>query len=96
VAVTQASAYHLNKRTTPQARTNEPRQQNRPARIPQSHTAVDCNQVIFKGLEIIGLVHRAMFETWYKMVALIQSGLHISPLITHHFKVDDLNKGLTR
>jgi threonine 3-dehydrogenase len=52
--------------------------------------------VIFKGLEIIGLGHRAMFETWYKMVALIQSGLHISPLITHHFKVDDLNKGLTR
>ncbi|RBM29086.1 L-threonine 3-dehydrogenase [Vibrio tarriae] len=34
-----------------------------------------------------------MFETWYKMASLIQSGLDISPVITHHFKVDDFQKG---
>ncbi len=34
-----------------------------------------------------------MFETWYKMASLIQSGLDLSPIITHHFKVDDFQKG---
>ncbi|VEB41903.1 L-threonine 3-dehydrogenase [Chromobacterium violaceum] len=47
--------------------------------IPPSNTAIDWNQVIFKGLEIKGIYGREMFETWYKMVALIQSGLDISP-----------------
>ena len=61
--------------------------------IPPSETAIDWNQVIFKGLEIKGLYGREMFETWYKMVALIQSGLDISPLITHHFKIDDFKQG---
>ncbi|TQP21231.1 L-threonine 3-dehydrogenase [Vibrio cholerae] len=36
---------------------------------------------------------RNMFETWYKMASLIQSGLDISPIITHHFKVDAFQKG---
>jgi threonine 3-dehydrogenase len=61
--------------------------------IPPSETAIDWNQVIFKGLEIKGVYGREMFETWYKMVALIQSGLDISPLITHHFKIDDFKQG---
>ncbi|MBX9298566.1 L-threonine 3-dehydrogenase [Chromobacterium vaccinii] len=61
--------------------------------IPPSNTAIDWNQVIFKGLEIKGIYGREMFETWYKMVALIQSGLDISPIITHHFKVDEFEQG---
>ena len=61
--------------------------------IPPANTAIDWNQVIFKGLEIKGIYGREMFETWYKMVALIQSGLDISPIITHHFKVDDFEAG---
>ena len=61
--------------------------------IPPSNTAIDWNQVIFKGLEIKGVYGREMFETWYKMVALIQSGLDISALITHHFKIDDFELG---
>ena len=61
--------------------------------IPPSNTAIDWNQVIFKGLEIKGIYGREMFETWYKMVALIQSGLDISPIITHHYKVDDFEAG---
>ena len=61
--------------------------------IPPSNTAIDWNLVIFKGLEIKGIYGREMFETWYKMVALIQSGLDISPIITHHFKVDEFEQG---
>jgi threonine 3-dehydrogenase len=60
--------------------------------IPPGETAIDWNLVIFKGLELKGVYGREMFETWYKMVALIQSGLDISPLITHHFKVDDFKQ----
>lgn len=61
--------------------------------IPPSNTVIDWNQVIFKGLEIKGIYGREMFETWYKMVALIQSGLDISPIITHHFPVDEFEAG---
>ncbi len=61
--------------------------------IPPPDTAIDWNQVIFKGLEIKGIYGREMFETWYKMVALLQSGLDISPVITHHFPVDDFAQG---
>jgi len=61
--------------------------------IPPSNMAVDWNQVIFKGLQIKGIYGREMFETWYKMVSLLQSGLDISPIITHHFAIDDFQKG---
>jgi threonine 3-dehydrogenase len=44
--------------------------------------------VIFKGLEIKGIYGREMFETWYKMVAMLQSGLDLSPIITHHYGVE--------
>jgi threonine 3-dehydrogenase len=53
--------------------------------IPPAEMAIDWNQVIFKGLEIKGIYGREMFETWYKMVAMLQSGLDLSPIITHHF-----------
>jgi threonine 3-dehydrogenase len=55
--------------------------------IPPSNMAIDWNQVIFKGLEIRGIYGREMFETWYKMAAMLQSGLDLSPIITHHFPV---------
>lgn len=56
--------------------------------IPPQETAIDWNQVIFKGLVIKGIYGREMFETWYKMIAMLQSGLNIQPVMTHHFPVD--------
>ncbi|MDO8954735.1 MAG: L-threonine 3-dehydrogenase [Gammaproteobacteria bacterium] len=50
---------------------------------------IDWNAVIFKGLFMKGIYGREMFETWYKMVSLLQSGLDISKVITHHFKAAD-------
>jgi len=61
--------------------------------IPPSDMAVDWNQVIFKGLQIKGIYGREMFETWYKMASLIQSGLDLSPIITHHYHIDDFQQG---
>ncbi len=55
--------------------------------IPPHETAIDWSQVIFKGLVIKGVYGREMFETWYKMIAMLQSGLDISPVMTHHFPV---------
>ena len=57
--------------------------------IPSADTTIDWNQVIFKGLVIKGIYGREMFETWYKMATMLQSGLDIEPVITHHFPVDD-------
>lgn len=62
--------------------------------IPPSDMAIDWNQVIFKGLFIKGIYGREMFETWYKMAALLQSGLDLSPIITHQFGIDDFQKAL--
>ena len=56
--------------------------------------AIDWNQVIFKGLEIKGIYGREMFETWYKMVAMLQSGLDSSPIITHHFAAERIRGGV--
>jgi threonine 3-dehydrogenase len=55
-------------------------------------TRIDWNDVIFKGLMIKGIYGREMFETWYKMSSLIQAGLDVSPVITHHFSIDDFQK----
>lgn len=54
---------------------------------------VDWDKVIFKGLEIKGIYGRRMFETWYKMGAMLQAGLDLSPMLTHRFKIDDYQKG---
>jgi threonine 3-dehydrogenase len=51
--------------------------------IPPEDVAIDWNQVIFKGLTLKGIYGREMFETWYKMASLLQSGLDVSPVITH-------------
>jgi len=63
--------------------------------IPPADMAIDWNQVIFKGLEIKGIYGREMFETWYKMVAMLQSGLDLSPIITHRFPLDDFEAAFT-
>ncbi|PIE02935.1 MAG: L-threonine 3-dehydrogenase [Acidobacteria bacterium] len=61
--------------------------------IPPANTIIDWNLVIFKGLIIKGIYGREMFETWYKMKSLLESGLNINPMITHHFPIDDFQKG---
>ncbi|WP_130832704.1 L-threonine 3-dehydrogenase [[Erwinia] mediterraneensis] len=61
--------------------------------IPPGEMAIDWNQVIFKGLFIKGIYGREMFETWYKMAALIQSGLDLTPVITHRYHIDDFQQG---
>ena len=50
-------------------------------------TAIDWNQVIFKGLILKGIYGREMFETWYKMAAMLESGLDLDPILTHRFPV---------
>jgi len=57
--------------------------------IPPTDVAIDWNEVIFKGLVLKGIYGREMFETWYKMAAMLQSGLDVSPIITHRFPVED-------
>ncbi|HNP34959.1 MAG TPA: L-threonine 3-dehydrogenase [Woeseiaceae bacterium] len=57
--------------------------------IPPDETSIDWTQVIFKGLFLKGIYGREMFETWYKMTSMLQSGLNIAPIITHHFDIDD-------
>ncbi|MGH8275614.1 MAG: L-threonine 3-dehydrogenase, partial [Steroidobacteraceae bacterium] len=61
--------------------------------IPPEDTAIDWNQVIFKGLTLKGIYGREMFETWYKMASLLQSGLKLEPIITHHFPVQEYLQG---
>lgn len=58
-----------------------------------SGAGINWDKVIFKGLELKGIYGRRMFETWYKMGALIQSGLDISPVITHRMEVDRFQEG---
>ncbi|MFP4383227.1 MAG: L-threonine 3-dehydrogenase [Spirochaetia bacterium] len=57
--------------------------------IQDSAMPVDWNTVIFNGLFIKGIYGREMYETWYKMTAMIQSGLDITPVITHRFSYAD-------
>ena len=57
--------------------------------IPSAEVAIDWNDVILKGLTIKGIYGRQMFETWYKMAALLQSGLNVRPVITHRVPYTD-------
>lgn len=54
-----------------------------------NQTTIDWTQIIFKGITIKGVYGREMYNTWYKMVSMLQSGLNIAPIITHEFSVDD-------
>ncbi len=57
--------------------------------IPPEEFAIDWNQVVFNMLTIKGIYGREMYETWYAMTVMVQSGLDISPVITHHFGHDE-------
>jgi threonine 3-dehydrogenase len=57
--------------------------------ILKSNTSIDWDSVVFNGLTIKGIYGRQIFETWYKMTAMIQTGLDISPIITHRFPYAD-------
>jgi len=61
--------------------------------IPPNEIAIDWNLVIFNMLTIHGIYGREMYETWYKMTAMIQSGLDISPVITHRFPYTEFQQG---
>ncbi len=57
--------------------------------IPPKQAPIDWNDIVFKGLTLQGIYGRRMFETWYKMLAMLQTGLDVSAVITHHFAADD-------
>jgi threonine 3-dehydrogenase len=57
--------------------------------IPPEAVTLDLNEVIFKGLVVKGIYGRLIFETWYKMSALLQAGLDIAAVITHRFPAED-------
>ena len=63
--------------------------------IPETGTTIDWNKVIFKSLTIQGIYGRKMYDTWYQMTSMIQSGLNIAPVITHRFHYTDFEKGFT-
>ncbi len=56
--------------------------------IPAGPMTLDVNDVIFKGLEIQGIYGRRIFETWYKMAAMLQSGLDVAGIVTHRLPAD--------
>jgi threonine 3-dehydrogenase len=55
---------------------------------------IDWNKVIFKMLTLKGIYGREMYETWYKMIALVQSGLDVTPLITHRLPIERFDEGM--
>jgi threonine 3-dehydrogenase len=61
--------------------------------LPTGPTQVDWGRVIFKALTIKGIYGREMFETWYKMIAMLQSGLDVRKVITHRMKAEDFARG---
>jgi len=61
--------------------------------IPSEEIAIDWNEVIFKGLHIKGIYGREMYETWYSMTAMLQSGLDISDVITHRMPFTEFEDG---
>ena len=61
--------------------------------IPEKEMAIDWNTVIFSMLTIKGIYGREMYETWYKMTVMLQSGLNIDPIITHRFHYTEFQKG---
>jgi threonine 3-dehydrogenase len=61
--------------------------------IPSEPMAIDWNTVIFNMLTIKGIYGREMYETWYKMSAMLECGLNIKPVITHRFGADEFEKG---
>ncbi len=61
--------------------------------IPEKEMAIDWNLVVFNMLTIKGIYGREMYETWYKMTVMLESGLNIAPVITHRFHYTEFQKG---
>jgi len=61
--------------------------------IPEKEIAIDWNLVVFSMLTIKGIYGREMYETWYKMTVMLQSGLDIRPIITHRYHFTEFQKG---
>jgi threonine 3-dehydrogenase len=61
--------------------------------IPDKEMAIDWNTVIFNMLTVKGIYGREMYETWYKMTVMLQSGLDITPVITHRYPYTEFQKG---
>ena len=61
--------------------------------IPSEEMAIDWGLVIFNMLTLKGIYGREMYETWYKMTVMIESGLDISKVITHRYHYTDFQKG---
>jgi threonine 3-dehydrogenase len=62
--------------------------------IPPKQAPIDWNDIVFKGLTLQGIYGRRMFETWYKMLAMLETGLDVSPVITHHFPAAEYEDAL--
>ena len=63
--------------------------------LPTAEIAIDWRHVIFNMLTLKGIYGREMYETWYKMTVMLESGLNIKPVITHRFKWNEFEKGFT-
>nr|WP_259444738.1 L-threonine 3-dehydrogenase [Neotabrizicola shimadae] len=61
--------------------------------IPPGKSPVDWSRIVFKAITIKGVYGREIFETWYKMIAMLTNGLDIRPVITHRFKVAEFREG---
>ena len=64
--------------------------------IPEKEMAIDWNKVVFNMLTIKGIYGREMYETWYKMTVLLESGLDIAPIITHRYKFEAFEEGFEK
>ena len=61
--------------------------------IPPGKSPVDWSRIVFKAITLKGIYVREIFETWYKMIAMLQNGLDVSGVITHRFVVKDYAEG---
>ena len=61
--------------------------------IPPGKSPVDWSRIVFKAITIKGIYGREIFETWYKMIAMLQNGLDVSAVITHRFGIADYSEG---
>ncbi|MEM7471298.1 MAG: L-threonine 3-dehydrogenase [Pseudomonadota bacterium] len=61
--------------------------------IPPGKSPVDWSRIVFKAITLKGVYGREIFETWYKMIAMLQNGLDVSGVITHRFPVDEFRTG---
>ena len=61
--------------------------------IPPGRSPVDWSRIVFKAITIKGVYGREIFETWYKMIAMLENGLDIAPIVTHRFPVADFAEG---